>query len=55
MKTIYSESKCSVVSPKKKKTEPSGGHFRTNPFVPKGYLSLQQFEKELVRAVIERL
>ena len=54
-KTIYSDSKCSVVSPKKRKTNPCGGHIRTNHFVPNGYISLQQFEKELVSAVFERL
>jgi hypothetical protein len=54
-KTNYSESPVSVKPPRKRISKSGRKVLCTNLFVPKGYLSLQQFEKELVSAVVERL
>jgi hypothetical protein len=53
--TVYTESAVSTTLPKLRKKKLYKRETSTKQSVPNGYISLQQFEKELINAVVERL
>ncbi|MBQ3733249.1 MAG: hypothetical protein II859_04735 [Bacteroidales bacterium] len=50
--TVYTESAASTTLPRLRKKKPYKRETLTKQSVPAGYMSLQQFEKELVNAVV---
>ena len=53
--TVYTESAVSTTIPRLRKKKLYKREASTKQSVPEGYMSLEQFEKELVNAVVERL
>ena len=52
---VYTESTTTTTLPRKRKTKIVKRKAPVKQAIPEGYMSLQQFEKELVEAVAERL
>ena len=52
---VYTESTATTTLPRKRRTKTIKREAQAKPTIPEGYMSLQQFEKELVEAVAERL
>ena len=54
---VYTESTTTTTTtlPKKRRTKTIKREAPAKQAIPEGYMSLQQFEKELVKAVAERL
>lgn len=51
----YTESTTTTTLPRKRRTKTVKRTVPVKQAIPEGYMSLQQFEKELVEAVAERL
>lgn len=52
---VYTESTTTTTLPRKRRTKTIKREAPAKQAIPEGYMSLQQFEKELVKAVAERL